>query len=93
MKVTAMAPTRRPPTRAPLSDWPRRALDWLCAGRSDYRSFQERKRTRVYRHNRAFCLYVWAGAAALLLICGGPGCLLTIGLVATLICFTLMDAD
>ncbi|MFP4061189.1 MAG: hypothetical protein ACLFS2_00155 [Halochromatium sp.] len=88
-----MAPTRRPRTRAPLSDWPRRAIDWLCAGRSDYRSFQERKRTRVYRRNRASCLYAWAVAAALLLVCGGVSCLVAIGLVTTLICFLLLDPE
>jgi len=79
--------------RVPFSDWLGRALDWLCAGRSDYRSFQERKRTRVYQHNRVYCLYVWGGAAGLLLICGGLGCLVIIMLVTTLICFTLLDAD
>ena len=93
LKVTVMAPTRRSPTRASLSDWPRRVLDWLCEGRADYREFQQRKRTSVYRHNRAFCLYTWAGAAGLLAVCGGLGCLVMIGLVATLICFTLLDAD
>lgn len=93
MKVTLMAPRRRSSTRVPLSDWPGRALDWLCAGRSDYRSFQERKRTPVYRHHRAYCLYAWGGAAGLLLICGGLGCLVIIMLVTTLICFTLLDAD
>jgi hypothetical protein len=77
----------------PLTDWPRRFLDWLCAGREDYRSFQQRKATRVYRANRNLCLLVWAGAALLLLVCGSGGCLLTIGLVATFICFALLDPE
>lgn len=46
-----------------------------------------------YRHNQAYCLYAWAGAAALLLVCGSLGCLVMFGLVATLICFTLLDED
>lgn len=88
-----MAPMRRFQTSSRLSDLPRQALDWLCAGRSDYQAFQERKRTRVYRRNRAICLYTWAGAAVLLLICGATSCLITFGLIATLTCFTLLDPD
>jgi hypothetical protein len=88
-----MAPLRRPQTNLRLAELPRRALDWLCEGRSDYRAFQERKRTRVHRRNRATCLYTWAGAAGLLLICGSTGCLITLGLIATLICFTVLDPD
>jgi len=76
-----------------LSHWSRRFLDWLCAGREDYRAFQARKETRVYRSNRTLCLLVWAGAALLLLICGGTGCLLTLALAATLLCFALLDPE
>jgi hypothetical protein len=81
------------PTRTPLAAWPRRVLDWLCEGRADYRAFQERKSTRAYRANRTTCLMVWAGAAGLLVLCGGGGCLLAIGLVATFICFAMLDPD
>ncbi|MGB5835368.1 MAG: hypothetical protein WBG92_25735 [Thiohalocapsa sp.] len=82
------------PIRKPLAAWPRRLLDWLCAGRADYRAFQERKRTRVYRANQTFCLLIWAAAAVLLaLVCGSAGCLLTIGLIATLLCFAMLDPD
>jgi hypothetical protein len=77
----------------PLTDWPRRFLDWLCEGREDYRTFQQRKTTRAYRANRTLCLLVWAGAALLLLVCGSGGCLLTIGLVATFVCFALLDPE
>jgi len=79
--------------RNPLAGWPRRLLDWLCDGRADYREFQARKRTRVYRANRSLCLLIWLGAAGLLLVCGGGGCLLTIGLVATFLCFAMLDPD
>jgi hypothetical protein len=68
-------------------------LDWLCGGREDYRAFQARKATRVYRANRNICLLIWAAAAALLLICGGSACLLSIALVATLLCFAMLDPD
>lgn len=81
------------PLRKPLASWPRRMLDWLCAGRPDYRDFQVRKRTRVYRANRSICLGVWAVAALLILVCGGAVCLLSIGLVATLVCLGILDPD
>lgn len=84
---------RREPMHLRLSALPRRALDWLCEGRSDYRAFKERQRHKAYRHNRALCLYTWALAAGLLLICSSAACLLTLTLIATLICFTLLDAD
>jgi hypothetical protein len=88
-----MAPMRRIQTPIRLNELPRRALDWLCAGRSDYQAFQQRKRTRVYQRNRTGCLVAWSGAAGLLLICGATSCLITFGLIATLICFTLLDPD
>jgi hypothetical protein len=93
LQVTTMAPMRRAPIRGRLSDWPRRALDWLCEGRSDYRAFRERRRSRAYRHNRTLCLYAWALAAGLLLVCGDVGCLLTLALIATLVCFAMLDPD
>lgn len=79
--------------RHPLTSWPRRFLDWLCAGREDYREFRERKATRAYKANQGTCLIVWLIAALLLLACGAAGCLLTFGLVATLICFSLLDPE
>ena len=92
-QAIAMAPMQRSRTSSRLSALPRQALDWLCAGRSDYQAFQQRKRTRVYRRNRTACLYTWAGAAGLLLVCGATSCLIMFGLIATLICFTLLDPD
>jgi hypothetical protein len=76
-----------------LASWPRRVLDWLCAGRTDYRDFQARKRTRAYRANRSICLAVWTVAALLIWVCGGAACLLSIGLVATLVCLGILDPD
>jgi hypothetical protein len=81
------------PQRHPLTGWHRRLLDWLCEGREDYREFQRRRATRAHRSNQSICLGVWLVAALLLLLCGGPGCLLTLGLVATLVCFSVLDPD
>jgi hypothetical protein len=83
-----MAPQRNSPF-----DWPRRVLDWLCEGRADYREFQQRRATRAYRANQGTCLIIWLVAAVLLLICGGSGCLLTFGLVAALLCFSVLDPE
>lgn len=81
------------PMRTPRPAWPRRLLDWLCEGRPDYQAFQKRKRSRAYRANQTICLLIWAVAAALLLVCGSGACLLTIGLMATLLCFAVLDPD
>jgi hypothetical protein len=86
--VSPMAPQRHP-----LSGWPRRFLDWLCEGRADYREFRQRRETRAYKNNQVQCLITWLGAAGLMLLCAGAGCLLLVGLIATLICFTLLDPD
>lgn len=83
-----MAPQRHSPL-----DWPRRFLDWLCDGRADYREFQERKASRAYKANQSTCLVIWLIAAGLLLICGATGCLLTFGLVATFLCFSVLDPE
>jgi hypothetical protein len=80
-------------TRTPLRCWPRRVLDWLCDGREDYRAFQQRRESRTYRANRNICLSIWAIAALLLLVCGSAGCLLSIGLVATFLCFAMLDPE
>lgn len=79
--------------RTRLAAWPRRILDWLCEGRADYQAFQQRKGTRTYRANRTTCVLIWAGAAALLAVCGSAGCLVTLGLIATLLCFAILDPD
>jgi hypothetical protein len=84
-----MAPRRHSP-----ASWPRRFLDWLCAGRADYQEFRQRKATRAYKANQGTCLIIWLGAALLLLFCGGTtGCLLTFGLVAALLCFSVLDPE
>jgi len=82
-----------PTQRHPLTDLPRRLLDWLCEGRADYREFQRRKASRPYRTNQSICLIIWLIAALLLLVCGTVGCLMTLGLVATFLCFSLLDPE
>lgn len=88
MEHSAMASMRKQ-----LTTWPRRFLDWLCGGRTDYRAFRDRKRTRVYRANQTVCVQIWILAAAFLLVCSSGGCLLAIGLTATLLCFAILDPD
>lgn len=88
-----MAPMRPPRPRPCVTHWPRRALDWLCAGREDYRAFQQRRRTRPYRANRSLCLAGWSVAAALLLLCNSTGCIVVIALTATLSCFAVLDPE
>lgn len=77
--------------RQPLWRWPRRVLNWLCGGRADYREFQRRKATRTHRAGRTVCLWVWAGAAGLMALCGGPGCVLILLMAATFLSFALLD--
>jgi hypothetical protein len=88
-----MPPLPPPRVRLRGTSLPRRLLDWLCDGRDDYTAFQQRRRTGAYRARRSFCLYTWLGAAGVFLLCGSPGCLIVVGLLATLACFTVLDAD
>ncbi len=81
------------PLRHSLLHWPRRLLDWLCEGRADYREFKARQASRAHKANQSTCLIIWLIAAGLLLLCGATGCLLTFGLVATLLCFTVLDPE
>ena len=48
--------------------WPRAVLDWLCAGRSDYRAFQVRRRSRSYRLRLGWCKNLWIGAGVVTMI-------------------------
>ena len=88
-----MPPLPRPRVRSRGTSLPRRLLDWLCDGREDYTAFQQRRRTAPYRARRLLCLYAWGGAALVILLCGSPGCLIMLCLLATLACFTVLDAD
>ena len=73
------------------ASWLRRLLDWLCGGRGDYRQFQRSKVTRSHLARRNVCLWVWLGAAGLILICPAPGCMVTLLLGATCLSFAVLD--
>jgi hypothetical protein len=74
-----------------IAEWPRRVIHWLCSGRADYTAFQRRKATPAHRARRTLCLFVWSGAAILMLLCPSPGCVATFILVATFVSFLLLD--
>jgi len=74
-----------------MIEWPRRVVDWLCSGRDDYQAFQRRKASRPYRAKRKVCVWIWLGAAGLMLICPATACVITLLLVATLLSFVVLD--
>jgi len=78
------------PTNAGLL---RRLIDWLCADREDYRQFRLRKATRPHLARRNVCLWVWAGAAGLMMICPGPACMIVMLLGATFLSFAVLDGE
>lgn len=78
------------PTNA---SWMRRVLDWLCGGREDYRQFQRCKASRTHRAKRNVCLWIWIGAAMLILICPGAGCFITLLLAATFLSLAVLDGE
>lgn len=77
--------------RPPIVEWPRWVVAWLCSGRQDYQAFQRRKASRHYRAKRRRCLWLWLGAATLLLACPGGACVVTVLLVATLLSFAVLE--
>jgi hypothetical protein len=79
--------------RSSIIEIPRRIIHWLCSGREDYREFERRKRERRYRSGRALCVWVWLGAALIMLLCPGINCVITILLVATFLSFAILDND
>lgn len=70
---------------------PRAILDWLCAGRADYAAFQERKRTPLYRARKRLCKNIWIGAGLLMLLHPTLPVIGALGLLATLLSFTILD--
>jgi hypothetical protein len=77
--------------RGRISDLHRRFFDWLCGGRPDYRAFQRRKSETRHRSARTICLWIWAGAAAAMLVCPGAGCVIGLLLGATFLSFAVLD--
>lgn len=79
--------------RIPISQWPRRVIDWLCDGREEYREFHERKAGRSYRARHNLCLGAWLVAGVLMLACPGGGCLIPLFLAATFLSFAILDEE
>lgn len=72
-------------------DWPRKAVDWLCAGRADYEAFRYRKRTRRHRILRGRCKNVWIIAGVAMLLNPAPSFILSMSLVAAVLSFAVLD--
>lgn len=70
---------------------PRRFLDWLCAGRADYRAFRARRRTRSYRIRRGYCKSLWIIAGLIMLVHPSLPVFLVGVLLTTLVCFAFLD--
>ncbi|MGD8497256.1 MAG: hypothetical protein PVG82_00020 [Chromatiales bacterium] len=73
-------------------DWgPRGMLDWLCAGRADYRAFQRRRGMPGYRRRLGWCKNLWICAAIAMALNPAPAFVFPTALVAALISFVLLD--
>lgn len=70
---------------------PRALLDWLCAGRADYRAFQRRRGSRSYRRRLGWCKNLWICAAVAMTLNPTPVFVLSAGLVTAILSFVLLD--
>lgn len=90
-------PSRRNPVRRFqgalrwLNGLPRRSLDWLCAGRADYRAFQRRRQTRSYQIKRGHCKTLWILAGGVMIWHPTLPVIFICSLVTSLVCFALLD--
>jgi hypothetical protein len=66
-------------------------LDWLCAGRADYRAFQHRRGTHGYRRRLGWCKNLWICAAIGMALNPFPAFVFSTALVAALTSFLLLD--
>jgi hypothetical protein len=66
-------------------------LNWLCAGRADYREFQRRRSGHGYRRRRALCVTIWLGAAALMALNPHPQLVVITTLLAIFLSFAILD--
>ena len=69
----------------------RRFLDLLCAGRSDYRTFQHRKAGGSYRRQRDLCRWLWILAGLLMVWQPYLQFMLVVTMIATFLSFALLD--
>ena len=73
-------------------DWgPRAVLDWLCAGRADYRAFQRRRSSPAYRRRLGWCKSLWICAALAMLMNPSLAFVLPTALVTAILSFLLLD--
>lgn len=71
--------------------WPRKALNWLCAGLADYRHFIKRKNSLTYRNRLRCCKSVWIGVGILMIINPSINLSLTLILISTFLSFAILD--
>lgn len=90
MKTRRQHELEAPAPRGPRH-WPRAALDWLCAGRADYRALQRRRTLPGHRRRIGRCKTLWIGAGLLMLLQPTIPVILLLGLPATFLCFALLD--
>jgi hypothetical protein len=69
----------------------RRLLDWLCAGRADYRDHQERKCRSIHRRRRDLCRWLWIGTGCLILLQPTLQIMIIGALTSTFLSFALLD--
>jgi hypothetical protein len=97
MRATRRRVTREEAQRAvigpsiQLQEWPRKAVDWLCAGREDYEVFRHRKGTRRHRVLRQRCKNIWIVAGVAMMLNPLPSVMLVMTLVASLLSFAVLD--
>ncbi len=76
-----------------LRHWPRAFANWICAGRDDYQAFQSRKAKPRHRRCRRLCVSIWIFAAAVMAIWPEVAVILSLTLIATFLCFAILDGD
>ncbi len=71
--------------------WPRKALDWLCGGRADYRAFQERRKSRSYRLRLGWCKSLWIGAGVVMIFNPAVSFVVPVVLAMAFLSFAVLD--
>jgi hypothetical protein len=74
-----------------LRRWPRRALDWLCRDRADYREFRRRAARSDHRRRKQVCVWVWIGALGLVALHPTAPLAIAAVLTATFLSFAILD--
>lgn len=84
---------KAPVTELPIGprEWPRRAQDWLCAGREDYELFRERRATTRHYLLRQRCKNIWILAGIAMMLNPAPSVLLVMTLLSSLLSFAILD--